>query len=143
MVKHKINTELSRSVYKKNKNAIHPKDCYRNIFRLLPSYQAKFAKGEWKIAYGYVSSMPGIFCRHCFILCDSGVIDPTVYSVEKYVSKDNDSREYYITKVFSDIKTYIDAVIANDLYPGLSGYLFKEDVEAVMWAHKHNLVFVG
>ena len=99
-----LNAEASIELYKDNESKINPKDCYINIFNVLTTYPRRFGTGEWKIAYGYVSSIENVFCRHCFIFAEEKVIDPTIFSTER----DNSERIYYPTKIFDDVSFEID-----------------------------------
>ena len=68
MEQHFLDTELSETVYKKYKRHIKAKECYTNTFFVLSKEFSKFKSGEWRGAYGFVSSIDCVYCRHCVIL---------------------------------------------------------------------------
>ena len=57
MEQHFLNTELSEAVYKKYKRHIKAKECYTNTFFVLSKEFSKFKSVEWRVAYGFVSSI--------------------------------------------------------------------------------------
>ena len=63
-----LDCEKSKEIYESCKRQIKFKQCYNNVFNVVTDYIGKFRNGEWKIAYGYVETMAGIYCRHCFII---------------------------------------------------------------------------
>ena len=139
MKQYLLNAETSLELYKDNENKINPKDCYINIFNLLATYPKRFHTGEWKIAYGYVSSIQGLYCRHCFIFADNKVIDPTIFSTER----DNSERIYYPTKIFDSVDEYLSALDAEEGYPALTKYLQEKDKAASEWAVQNGYLFIG
>ena len=139
MKKYSLNIEVSRNLYNKHKCKIEPKNCYINIFNISTLYPKTFHSGEWKIAYGYVSSIDNVYCRHCFILAGNEVIDPTVFSTER----NNESCRYYIIKVFNSIGEYLDALSEERNFPALVKYLKKEDDKAWEWAQQNGYIFIG
>lgn len=134
-----LNEEVSLELFKQHEDIIEPKNCYINIFKLLTVYPQTFRSEEWKIAYGYISSVDNVYCRHCFIFAGDEVIDPTIFSTERY----NSGRVYYITKVFNSIDGYLSALDAEKNYPALQRYLQKEDSAACEWAQKNGYLFIG
>lgn len=139
MKKYFLNEENSLSLYKENKSKIIAKDCYHNIFRLISKYRKEFTSGDWKIAYGYISSVDNIFCRHCFILFKDKVIDPTVYAT----NSNNSTRHYYVFTEFSSIDEYLDAIEKENGYPALNKILINEDTAAQKWALDNGYFFMG
>lgn len=135
-----LDTEQSCAVYKKYKKIIKPKECYTNIFSVLSQEFSKFESGEWRVAYGFVSSIDCIYCRHCFILDKNDrVIDPTMYASER----DTTNRIYYVMKVFDKLKDYISALDAEDGYPALGRYLKRAETKAQEWGNQNGCLFIG
>lgn len=140
MKQHFLNTELSETLYNKYKRHIKAKECYTNIFFLLSKEFSKFESGEWRIAYGFVSSIDCIYCRHCFILEKDGmVIDPTMFSAER----DTTQRTYFVMKVFDELKEYISAIDEENGYPSLAKYLWSVEMKAQAWGNKNGYFFIG
>ena len=139
MKQYTLNVEQSRALYKKHKSKIEPKNCYMNIFHVLTLYPRVFQSGEWKIAYGYVNSIDGVYCRHCFILAGEQVIDPTLFASDR----DNPDRKYFITRVFDNTEDYLAALDAEENYPALTTQLRNEDRAAQQWGMENGYLFIG
>lgn len=140
MEQHFLNAELSETVYKKYKRGIKAKECYTNVFFLLSKEFSKFESGEWRVAYGFVSSIDGVYCRHSFILeRDGRVIDPTMFTLER----DTSDRTYFVMKVFNKIEEYISAIEAEDGYPSLARFLWCAEMKAQSWGAEHGYLFIG
>lgn len=140
MKRHTLNVELSQEVFEQFKDCIEPKMCYNNVFSVFDMNNKVFREGKWKIAYGYVEVMAGLYCRHCFILDESGtVVDPTLF----VQSKPPLEREYYVMYVFEDVDEYLTAIEENDLLPALDKYLREQDRRAQGWARDNGVIFVG
>lgn len=78
---HRLDLETSRKVYQKLRKRIEPKLCYNNVFNMVSAYQGEFMDGRWKVSYGYVRTLPNVYCRHCFVLDTESelIIDPTCF----------------------------------------------------------------
>lgn len=140
MEQHSLNIELSRTVYQKYKKGIEAKQCYTNVFFLLSKELSRFESGEWRVAYGFVSSIECVFCRHCFILeRDGKVIDPTMFASDR----DTSERTYFVMKVFDKVADYIAAIDADNGYPSLGRYLSEIELDAQMWGAKNGYLFIG
>ena len=139
MKQYLLNKEESLKLYNKHQDKIEPKDCYINIFNILTIYPQNFHSGEWMIAYGYVSSIENVYCRHCFVLAGDEIIDPTLFSTDR----DNSSRTYYLFKVFDSVGEYLEALDSEKGYPALTKHLHKEDSEALKWAQQNGYLFIG
>lgn len=140
MERHCLNTELTRTVYKKYKRGIKAKECYTNVFFLLSKEFSRFQSGEWRVAYGFVSSIDCVFCRHCFILeRDGNVIDPTMFASDRETSE----RTYFVMKVFETVDEYISAIDAENGYPSLGRYLSQAELEAQTWGAENGYLFIG
>ena len=139
MLKCKLDLEQSKTVYDKCKQHIQVKQCYNNVFGVVMEYISTFRSGKWKVAYGYAEVMAGVYCRHCFILDESGkVIDPTIYA-----QREQRNRSYYVMTVFDDVDVYMAAVEDADFMPSLDKYLRERDRVAQQWAYENSIVFIG
>lgn len=139
MVKHLLDLEQSKAVYEYCKQHIEIKHCYNNIFEVVTDYISKFRSGEWKVAYGYVEVMAGLYCRHCFIINENGkVIDPTIFT-----QSDQRDREYYVMTAFDDVDEYFSAIENEDYMPALERYLHESDQQAQKWALENGVIFVA
>lgn len=139
MRKYELDVEQSKEVYEVCRRHIQPKHCYNNIFESVTDYMSKFRDGTWKVAYGYTEVMAGLYCRHCFILDNDKVIDPTVFTH----SEPPTERTYFLMYAFDDVDEYFDAIEKNDYMPALDKHLRESDKEAVQWAKDNGYVFVG
>lgn len=140
MEQYSLNAELSEAVYNKYKRHIKAKECYTNIFFLLSKEFSKFESGEWRIAYGFVSSIDCIYCRHCFILERDGlVIDPTMFASDRDISE----RAYFVIKVFERVEDYISAIDVENGYPALGRYLLRAEQKAQEWGCENGYLFIG
>ena len=115
MKKYLFNFSESKKLYENNKNIIEPKMCYNNIFAIVTKHIEKFTLREYRVAYGYVSSFGNLLARHCFIVDkNETVIDPNVFTTSNIKN-----REYYITKCFEMINSYIDAIESEKRMSGI------------------------
>ena len=106
MRKHTLDLKQSKAVYERCKRHIQIRHCYNNVFEVVTDYIGNFRSGKWKIAYGYMEIMAGLYCRHCFILDEADkVIDPTIYAQEE-----RPDRVYYVMIVFDDVDEYLAAI---------------------------------
>ena len=140
MRKHYLDYEKTKEVYKQCKPHIEFKQCYNNVFNIVTDYIAAFRSGEWKVAYGYVEVMPLVYCRHCFIIDESGkVIDPTICTN----TEPNINREDLVMKVYDDIDDYFSAIERENLYPALDKVLRENDAQAQKWANENGFILTG
>lgn len=116
-----MNYNKSLKIYNKNKELFEIKQCYKNIFNLISRYGLS---NKWKICYGYLKIMDNLWCRHCFILENDKIIDPTYFLANK-----DKNAEYTIFKTFNDFDEYIEAIEGNDLFVDLEVFLINEDRE--------------
>ena len=133
MEQHFLNTELSREVYKKYRRGIKAKECYTNVFFILSKEFSKFQSGEWRVAYGFVSSIDHIFCRH------GRVIDPTMFASDR----DTSERTYFVMKAFEKVEDYISAIDAENGYPALGRHLRRAEMKAQEWGAENGYLFIG
>lgn len=140
MLKYKLNASHSRELYEKYKEHIEPKMCYNNIFHVFEYNVDKIRNGEWKIAYGYVSSVNNVLCRHCFIIDEYGnALDPTIFTQTEV----NTDREYFSFKTYDDVAEYLDAIEENKLYVALERVLRAEERQAHEWALDNGYLLIG
>lgn len=140
MRKCQLDIEKSREVYESFKDYIKVKECYNNVYNVFELNLDFFREGKLKVAYGYVEVMAGLYCRHCFILDESGkVIDPTIF----VQSEQRLQREYYVMAVFDDVDEYLTAIMDDDCMPALDRYFRERDKKAQEWAIDNGVIFVG
>lgn len=140
MKAYQLNVEQSKTVYERCKQHIQVKHCYNNVFEVVTDYMGKFRGGGWKIAYGYVEVMAGLYCRHCFILDNEDmVIDPTIFAWTEPPLQ----REYLVMTVFDDVDKYLNAIEQDGYMPALDSYLKDDDKQAHEWAKNNGYVLVG
>ncbi|MNN23979.1 hypothetical protein D3C81_1373930 [compost metagenome] len=115
--KHQLNEEESKRVYEACKAYMENKMCYHNIFHAVCRFPREIASGEWKITYGYMTSIRNIMVRHCFLVNRQGeVIDPTMYTHERLLDT---LPEYVPFYRFINYERYMAAIEANENYPDL------------------------
>lgn len=139
MIKYLLDVEQSKAVYNDCKPLLQMKMCYNNVFQVTTEYISKFRAGEWKVAYGYMTVIENVLCRHCFIIGENGkVIDPTIFTGSGITE-----REYYTMKVFDDIDSYFEAIENENYYPALDRYLAEQNKQANAWANKNGFILTG
>ena len=84
--------------------------------------------------------MENIYCRHCFILADEMVIDPTL--INNSLLNDQD-KIYYTFKIFETAKEYIDALEKENGLPALYTLLRFEDGDMQKWGKENGIFCVG
>lgn len=134
-----LDVNKSKEVYDTCKDRIKPKECYNNSFNVLDYDPKPFRDGTWRIAFGYVHVFENVYCRHCFIVDNEKVIDPTTFAHKEPPTQ----RTYYVMYVFDDVDDYLSAVFAEDCMPALDLYFKDKDKAAQEWAKEHSLIFVG
>lgn len=135
----KMDVTKSKELYETCKDRIEPKSCYNNVFAVLDYDNKPFREGTWRIGYGYVQVFENLYCRHCFIVDNEKVIDPTTFTHKEPPTQ----RIYYVMYVFDDVDEYLSAVFDEDCMPALDLYLRDKDKAAQEWAKEHSLIFVG
>lgn len=140
MDRYELNIEQSKRVYEDCKPYIEFKMCYNNVFNVVTDFNSKFRSGEWKVAYGYVEAMAGVYCRHCFIIDENDkVIDPTICTN----TDPNYHRTYLLLKAFDDVDEYLNAIKNDNYMPALYGYLKNETKQAFEWANEKGYILVS
>lgn len=135
-----LDYDKSKAVYENCKQYIEIKKCYNNVFQVVTDYISQFRNGELKVAYGYVETMAGVYCRHCFIIDEnSKVIDPTIHTN----TDPNFYRTYLITKAFDDVDEYLNAIENENYMPALDIYLANETKQAQKWATNNGYILIG
>ena len=136
-----LNEELSMDVFKQSKRHVEIKKCYNNVFHVVTKNKVirkGVMEGNIKIAYGYVQVLEddNIYCRHCFLVKDGEVIDPTIMiNDKKWV------REYFIFKTLGRSE-YISAIEKDDGQPGLYEFLHKENKKIIIKSMEEGLFFI-
>lgn len=140
MKRYELDIEKSKEVFDCCKKHLQIKMCYNNIFEVVTDFNSKFRSGEFKVAYGYMSVMANLYCRHCFVIDNNGaVIDPTIF----LQSNPNEQREYFAIKIFDDVDVYIDAIENENYMPALEKYLKEETKQAYEWANNKGYILIG
>lgn len=140
MKTHKLNVKLSEKVFNSCKKHIALKDCYANIWRVTAPNMQKFNNGEWKVTYGYMPSVCGLYVRHCFIVNQDGeAIDPTAVLIQKELQSEL-PKETYISFAVLDFDEYLTLVSENDFILDLVFPLREKENEL---KRETNLVFIG
>lgn len=140
MLNYSLDIEKSKEVYEYFKDNLKIKACYNNVFNIFTLCPKTFREGKWKIAYGYVSVLANLYCRHCFIVDNEGkVIDPTIYTS----SEPNTQREYYVMATFNNTDEYLNAIENDNYMPALENYLRDKDKQAYEWANEKGYIFVA
>jgi hypothetical protein len=138
MQKYALNIDKSKEVAEHCRKHLKLKMCYNNVFNVVTTYIDNFHNGKWKIAYGYISSVANLLCRHCFIIDENNdVIDPTI------ALRNDVDAEYYTMKIFDDIDEYFNAVSQGQYYPALERYLYENDKQAQKWADENGFILIG
>lgn len=142
MVKLSLNIGQSEELYRKSQKRYAPRMCYTNIYNTVYSIDsyALFQSGDWKVAYGYKSSVANLLVRHCFIINEAReVIDPTVFCRQGPDTKS----DYYVMYEFSSLGDYWTAIEKEGYYPALLSFLRSYDGLAHQWAQEHGFVLYG
>ena len=138
MQKYTLNIDKSKEVAEHCKKHLKLKMCYNNVFNVATTYVDNFHNGKWKIAYGYITSVANLLCRHCFIIDENNdVIDPTI------ALRNDVDAEYYTMKIFDDIDEYFNAISQEQYYPALERYLRENNKQAYKWADKNGFILMG
>lgn len=140
MQTHTLDKKTSLEVFAECERDILPKECYKNVFRVIYSYLDNFKSGKWKVAYGYfpIRNFENLYARHCFIVDEDGkAIDPTAM-----LFPDVDRRDYYSFGILN-FEEYIDAVEDEKGYVALGRYFRKEESEAQQFAFKNGIFLIG
>ena len=140
MLNYSLDIEKSKEVYEYFKDNLKIKECYNNVFNIFTLCPKTFRGGKWKIAYGYVSVLANLYCRHCFIIDNEGkVIDPTIFTS----TEPNTQREYFVMATFNNTDEYLNAIENDNYMPALENYLRDKDKQAYEWANEKGYIFVA
>lgn len=138
MDKYILNIDKSKEVYSKCKKRLAAKECYNNVFRVATDYITNFKTKKWRIAYGYMTVLDNLLCRHCFIIDENNtVIDPTIILINRT------DAEYYTMKIFDDWCEYFKAIKKEQYLPALYRYLNEYNKIALNWAEENQYVLIG
>ena len=139
MRKYKLDYEKTKEVYERCEPHIEFKECYNNVFNTVTEYISNFRSGEWKVAYGYVETMPLLYCRHCFILDENNnVIDPTICTN----TDPNIHREYITIQIYDDMDVYFADIERENYYPALCVGLKNQGLKAQKWARDNGYMLI-
>lgn len=141
---HNLNLEESMKLNEEMNGIIEVKHCYTNIFYVAIRNSEKFANGEWKVAYGYMTILPNqpLMARHCFIVNDKGeAIDPTIVATSSFDA--DEPREYVSFHIFDDMEEYLGEVEENNNVPDLINPFWDlENKQSEPWAREHGCVLI-
>lgn len=121
-----LDYELSKKIYNSNKNKLKKSECYNNIFNIITCKE--LVNQDIQIAYGFIYRKSiNIFSRHCFILKDNKIIDPTTL----FWSEQNkiDTIIYYPFKTYT-FDEYLSVLSKKVNRTDLYDELLKEEVQA-------------
>ena len=121
-----LDYELSKKVYNSNKNLLEIGKCYNNIFNIITT--PELVKQDIRIAYGFIYRADiNMFTRHCFIVSEGKVVDPTVlfWKAENVA----DITTYYPFKIYT-FSEYLSVLSKKGNKTDLYEELIKEEVQA-------------
>ena len=140
MLEYSLNMEKSKELYKQHKRVIKQKECYNNVFRVISAHWNKLQSGEWKVAYGYMTLLENLLCRHCFVLDENNeVLDPTIFTHTLVDAE----KQYFVMKLFNDPREYLEALEWEEGYPALSSTLHQCEKSAWNWAMENGFILTG
>lgn len=135
-----LNAERSKAVFDSCSKYVKVKECYINVYRVACTFFENMRFGEWRVAYGYMTSSIGLLIRHCFLIDENNaVIDPTLFAQDTV----DDDRSYYVMKVYDTFSEYLNAVEKEDNYPALSRTLRPYDERAHTWGRENSFYLCG
>ena len=117
-----IDFEKSLKIFNENKLLLQIKECYKNIFNLMFIYDEFFKK--WQVCYGYLQLKDNLWCRHCFILNNDKIINPSIFLTKNNIK----NNKYVIFKIFDNLDNYLQAIEQNNLLVDLIDILLNEDI---------------
>ena len=117
-----IDFKKSLQIFNESKQLLQIKECYKNIFNLVSIYDEFFK--EWQACYGYLQLKDNLWCRHCFILNNDKIIDPTLFLTKNNIK----NSKYVIFKIFNNLDNYLQAIEQNNLLVDLIDILLNEDI---------------
>ena len=117
-----IDFEKSLQIFNESKQLLQIKECYKNIFNLVSIYDEFFK--EWQVCYGYLQLQNNLWCRHCFILNNDKIIDPSIFLTKNNIK----NSKYVIFKIFNNLDNYLQAIEQNNLLVDLIDILLNEDI---------------
>lgn len=126
MKKYYLDLKLSEKIYNSNKNVLEIGKCYNNIFNIITCKE--LVSQDIKVCYGFVYRKDlSMFNRHCFIVLNNKVVDPTalLWSVKNVA----DITIYYPFKTYS-FRKYLSVLSENNRLPDLYEALLKEEIDA-------------
>lgn len=143
MKEYYLDFKLSKKIYNSNKNKLKKSECYNNIFNIITT--PELVNKDIKIAYGFIYRTDiNMFTRHCFILLNNKVVDPTVLFWS--VTNVQNIVIYYPFKIYS-FDEYLSALSKKANRTDLYELLIKEEIHAhnklISMNFTRNLLEVG
>lgn len=121
-----LDFKLSKKVYNGNKDLLEIGKCYNNIFNIITS--PELVSRDIKVCYGFVyRSDLSMFSRHCFILSERKVVDPTVLFWS--VADVKNIATYYPFKVYN-VDEYLSILNKNSGWVDLYEELLEQEIQA-------------
>lgn len=121
-----LDLELSKKIYNNNKNKLKKSECYNNIFNIITCKE--LVSQDIRICYGFIYRADlNMFTRHCFILLNNKIVDPTTlfWKAENI----EDIIKYYIFKAYT-FSEYLSVLSKKGNKTDLYEELIKEEVQA-------------
>lgn len=121
-----LDLKLSQKIYNSNKNVLEIGKCYNNVFNVITCRE--LISEDIRICYGFVYRKDlSMFNRHCFIVLNNKVVDPTalLWDIENVA----DVTTYYPFKTYTFTK-YLSVLSENNRRADLYEVLLKEEIDA-------------
>lgn len=124
----RLNYELSQEIFNRNKDSIRINDCYKNVFNIIASLPTKINMEDVRIMYCMLyREDTNMFNRHCCILYQDMVIDPTA-PLWKGIENSFHVFRYYVINTYNS-EQYLDILDLNEGYPELFEELLEEEIK--------------
>lgn len=124
----RLNYRLSEEVYNRNKDSIKINECYRNVFNAIVSLPPEINTRDVRIMYCMLyREDTNMFNRHCCILYNGMVVDPTA-PLWKGIKKSFHMFRYYIINIYTS-EQYFDILNINKGYPEFYKELLEEEIK--------------
>lgn len=126
MKEYYLDFKLSRKIYNSNKNELKINKCYNNVFNIITTKE--LISQDIRICYGFMYRKDlSMFNRHCFILNNDKVVDPTALFWD--IESIEDITTYYPFKEYT-FTEYLSALSENNRRADLYEALLKEEIDA-------------
>lgn len=124
----RLNYELSQEVYNRNKDSININECYRNVFNVTASLPQEINMRDARIMYCMLyREDTNMFNRHCCILYQDTVIDPTA-PLWKSAKNSFHMFRYYIINTYTS-EQHLDILDLNNGHLEFFEELLEEEIK--------------